>query len=58
VLTKFGNERQAMRTILDDLVANFSDQNAHGPRAYASQMLVDHPELERTTLLADAVVSD
>lgn len=28
-----------------------------GPQAYTEQMLVDHPNLDRTTLLADAVVA-
>jgi hypothetical protein len=42
---------------LDDLLANCADRDAQGPQAYAGQMLIDHPELERTTLMADAVVS-
>jgi hypothetical protein len=57
VREKFGAETRAFRTGLDDLLANFADRDAQGPRAYAGQMLIDHPELERTTLLADAVVS-
>jgi hypothetical protein len=57
VLEKFGAETRAFRTALNDLLANFADQHAQGPQAYAAQMLVDHPELERATLLADAVVS-
>lgn len=57
VLQKFGGETRAFRTALDDLLANFADQHAQGPQAYAGQMLIDHPQLERATLLADAVVS-
>jgi hypothetical protein len=57
VVEKFGADTRAFRTALDDLLANFADQHAQGPQAYAGQMLVDHPELERATLLADAVVS-
>jgi hypothetical protein len=57
VLEKFGADARAFQTTLDDLHANFADRDAQGPQAYASQMLIDHPELERTTLLADAVVS-
>lgn len=57
VLERFGADTRAFRTALDDLLANFADQHAQGPQAYAAQMLVDHPELERATLLADAVVS-
>jgi len=57
VREKFGAETKAFRSGLDDLQANFADPNAQGPQAYAGQMLIDHPGLERTTLLADAVVS-
>jgi len=53
----FGDEIVgSIRTALDDLVANFASPSAQGPQGYASQMLVDHPELGETTLLADAVV--
>jgi hypothetical protein len=57
VREKFGAETRAFRTGLDDLLANFADRDAQGPQAYAGQMLIDHPELERATLLADVVVS-
>jgi hypothetical protein len=57
VIAKFGNELDASRTALDDLVANFADKDAQGPKAYAEQMLIDHPSLERTMLIADAIVS-
>ncbi len=42
---------------MDDLLANFAEPNAQGPRAYAEQMRVDHPELDNIVLRADAVVS-
>lgn len=57
VLQKFGADTRAFRTALDDLLANFADRHAQGPQAYAGQMLIDHPELDRATLLADAMVS-
>jgi hypothetical protein len=47
----------APRTALDDLLANFTDHDAQGPRAYVSQMLVDHPELDPITVAADAIVA-
>lgn len=42
---------------MDDLLANFAEPDAQGPRAYVEQMRVDHPELDNTVLRADAVVS-
>lgn len=57
VIAKFGDELDASRTALDDLVANFADKYAQGPQAYSEQMLIDHPSLDRTTLVADAIVS-
>lgn len=58
VLDKFGSELVgSIRTALDDLHANFADPLAQGPQAYASQMLVDHPDLDEATLLADAVTA-
>lgn len=54
----FGDELVGgIRTALDDLHANFTDLLAQGPQAYAEQMLVDHPELDAATLLADAVTA-
>ena len=44
------------RSALDDLRLNFEDPHAQGPQAYASQMILDHPELDFSILLADAVV--
>jgi hypothetical protein len=46
----------AVRTSLDDLVANFAAPRDQGPRAYAQQMRLDHPELDAQTLAADAVL--
>lgn len=57
VLQRFGSELDTMRTDLDDLLANFDNPNAQGPRAYAEQMLIDHPDLDSTTLAADAVIA-
>ncbi len=57
VLGRFGAELAGVRTAVDDLRANFADTGAQGPRAYADQMILDHPELDRTVLLADAVVA-
>jgi len=47
----------SVRTALDDLAANFTRPGDQGPQAYASQMLVDHPELDGPTLQADAVLA-
>jgi len=57
ILDLFRSELQALRTPLDDLKANFADPRAQGPEAYADQMLVDHPDLDPTTLRADAVLA-
>jgi hypothetical protein len=47
----------AVRTALDDLLANFAAPDAQGPQAYVEQMLVDHPELDHAVLAADAVLA-
>lgn len=58
VRAQFGGELLgATRTTLNDLLANFSDPASQGPQAYASQMLADHPELDRVTVTAEAVVA-
>lgn len=49
--------RGAVRTPLDDLLANFANPTDQGPAAYAEQMSLDHPELDRATLAADAVLA-
>ena len=48
---------RAARTSLDDLLANFTNPTDQGPRAYAEQMLIDHPALDGATLAADAVLA-
>lgn len=57
VLERFGGGLGSVRTALDDLLANFATPDAQGPLAYAEQMMIDHPELDRTALLADAVIA-
>ncbi len=58
VLDRFGGDIKGQtRTDLLELRANFLDANAQGPRAYAQQMLIDHPDLNTATLRADAVVA-
>jgi hypothetical protein len=57
VIDRFGQPLGPIRTALADLAANFVDPGAQGPRAYARQMAIDHPEIERATALADAVVA-
>jgi len=55
VLKIFKSELGPMKTALDDLYANFQ-RGGQGPEAYASQMLVDHPELNAQQLRADAIL--
>ncbi len=57
VLDRFASEIDAFRPSLADLQANFATPHAQGPTAYADQLIVDHPELDRTTAAADAVVA-
>jgi hypothetical protein len=58
VLTAFREDLAgAVRTALDDLLANFGSPMDQGAVAYASQMLADHPALSETTLRADAVLA-
>jgi len=57
VLEKFGDRLDVIRSALDDLLANFEFPHCQGAIAYADQMLEDHPEENRETLLADAVLS-
>lgn len=58
VLAKFRSELVgSIRTALDDLRANFHSTSAQGASAYAGQVLLDHPDLDTTTLSADAVVA-
>ena len=57
VKERFGGELDAVRTALDDLRANFAAPDAQGSRAYIEQMRIDHPDLEPTTLAADAILA-
>lgn len=58
VLDRFSGQLSPVRTALADPAANFANTDAQGSRAYARQMAIDHPEVERATALADAVVVD
>jgi hypothetical protein len=58
VLRRFASDLiGTVRTGLDDLRANFTTPSDQGPVSYAEQMRLDHPELDRTTLAADAVLA-
>lgn len=57
VIERFGGDLGTLRTALYDLQANFADPRAQGTKAYADQMLVDHPDLGAAMLRADAVVA-
>ena len=58
VLERFGGEiNGSIRTAIEDLNANFAELTAQGPAAYAEQILLDHPELDRARVPADAVVA-
>jgi hypothetical protein len=58
VMERFGGEISgSIRTAIEDLNANFATPAAQGPLAYAGQILLDHPELDRATAAADAVVA-
>lgn len=58
VLARFRDDLVGVvRTSLDYLAANFRSPRDPGPEAYASQMQVDHPEMDEATLRADAVLA-
>lgn len=58
VLDRFGDQLSgSIRTAMEDLRANFATPTAQGPVVYADQILLDHPELDRVTVTADAVVA-
>lgn len=57
VRSRFGSELAAVRTALDDLLANFADIAAQGALAYADEMHDNHPDLDRRALLADGVTA-
>jgi len=57
VIDRFGGELTSpIRTAIQDLQANFAKPTMQGPVAYADQILLDHPELDRATVGADAVL--
>ena len=54
----FGHEiKGQIRSDLRELRANFVDVDAQGSRAYAHQMLFDHPDLDAAQLQADATLA-
>lgn len=58
VITRFPSDLVGpTRTALDDLLANFRAPADQGPRAYAGQLTIDHPDLDPATLAADAVLA-
>lgn len=57
VMARFADDLTSLRTTLDDLQGNFADRDAQGPQAYAGQMRLDHADVDRTTLLADAIIA-
>lgn len=58
VVERFGDViNGAIRTAIEDLNANFAEPTAQGPTAYAEQIRFDHPDLDRATVAADAVVA-
>ena len=58
VVERFGGEiNGSIRTAIEDLKANFATPTVQGPVAYADQILLDHPELDRAMVSADAVVA-
>lgn len=57
VLKRFQDKLASMKIVFDDLVGNFENPECQGPRAYAEQMLMDHPEEDQATLKADAVLA-
>lgn len=57
VLDKFAGDLAGLKTALDDLRANFATETAQGPRAYAEQMVIDHPDQDPKQLAADAMLA-
>lgn len=43
-----------MRSAIEDLAANFSDDSAQGVEAYVEQLLINHPGLDPATAATDA----
>jgi hypothetical protein len=55
VIEVFGESvTNTIRTQVLDLQANFAAADAQGTVAYADQITLDHPELDRVTAEADA----
>lgn len=58
VLAKFANEEMAAsRTALAELAANFADTNAQGPKAYAEQFVIEHPDYGSDAAKADSIAA-
>ncbi len=58
VLQKFGGELVGeVHTALKDLAANFESHSCQGAQAFSEQFLIDHPDLDEQTVLADAIVA-
>ena len=58
VRENFGDEiKGQIRSDLRELRANFENVDAQGSRAYALQMLFDHPDLDEAQLKADATLA-
>jgi hypothetical protein len=43
-----------LRTAVEDLAANFSDDRAQGVQAYVEQLLINNPDLDAATAATDA----
>lgn len=57
VLSRFSDDLGAIQPAIADLGANFADKDAQGSDAYASQIVFDHPDVDRVTACADAVLA-
>ena len=57
VLTRFAGDLVTVQSALDDLLENFAATNAQGPEAYAEQMMLDHRDVNHSSLLAEAVIA-
>ncbi len=57
VMKHFESGLAGVQTSLKELYANFETTDAQGSLAYANQMLSNHPDQDKKTLLADAVLA-
>ena len=58
VIDRLGEDAlRASRTALAELAANFTDPDDQGPKSYADQILIDHPDQDRSQAKADAVAA-